>query len=98
MNLNLITVHLIINRLIKKMETVILSKKGSIEIPGKIRQRMRLKESTEFIILEGKDSLTLKRIYKPVAKDFEDIVDWGTKFAKEKGITPEDVLEVLEKS
>jgi len=54
---------------------------------------MRLKESTEFIILEGKDSLTLKRIYKPTSKDFEDIVDWGTKFAKEKGITPEDVLE-----
>ena len=75
------------------METVILNKKGSIKLPEKIRQRMHLKTDTEFIVLEGADTLTLKRIYKPSSGDFEKLVDWGTKFAKEKGITPEDVLE-----
>jgi len=42
--------------------------------------------------------LNKKAGYKPASKDFEELVDWGTKFAKEKGIKPEDVLEVLEKS
>jgi len=76
------------------METVILNKKGSIELPRKIRQRMHLKTNTEFIVLGGTDTLTLKRIYKPsFDDDFEKLVDWGTKFAKERGITPDDVLE-----
>jgi len=75
------------------METVILNKKGNIEIPKEIRQRMRLKSNTEFIVLEGEDSLTLKRIYKPASEDFEELVDWGTKFAKERGIKPDDVVK-----
>ena len=54
---------------------------------------MHLKADTEFIVLEGADSLTLKRIHKPSVDDFEKLVDWGAKFAAEKGITPEDVLE-----
>ncbi|ODS34947.1 MAG: hypothetical protein A7316_04765 [Candidatus Altiarchaeales archaeon WOR_SM1_86-2] len=75
------------------METAVLNKKGGIEIPKKIRQRMQLKPNTEFIVLESADTLTLKRIYKPSSEDFEKLVGWGTKFAKEKGITHEDVLE-----
>ncbi|PKP59944.1 MAG: hypothetical protein CVT88_00255 [Candidatus Altiarchaeales archaeon HGW-Altiarchaeales-1] len=76
------------------MQTVTLNKKGSIEIPKKIRQRMYLNPNTKFIILESEDSLTLKRIYKPqLSDDFEKLVDFGIKFAKEKGITQEDVLK-----
>jgi len=30
---------------------------------------------------------------KPTSKDFEELVCWGTKFAKEKGIKPDDVIE-----
>ena len=75
------------------METVILNKKGIIEIPKKIRQRMQLKSNTKFIVLEDKDSLILKRIYDPSSKEFEELVDWGTRFAKEKGINPEAVLK-----
>ncbi len=49
---------------------------------------MYLNPNTKFIIPESVDSLILNRIYKPqLSDDFEKLVDFGIKFAKEKRIT-----------
>jgi len=38
-------------------------------------------------------SIILKKVQYPTIDDFEELVDWGTKFAKEKGIKEEDALK-----
>jgi len=37
--------------------------------------------------------IILKKLQPPTIDDFEELVDWGVKFAKKKGITLKDILK-----
>ena len=74
------------------MELTKLTPKGYIRIPEDIRGRLKLKPNTSFVIFAVDDTLMLKKIITPSIEDFEKLVDWGTKFAKKKGIKPEDIV------
>jgi AbrB family looped-hinge helix DNA binding protein len=49
----------------EKAELTILSEKGQIVIPAKIRSRMRLKPKTKFLVYECDDSVILKKLKEP---------------------------------
>lgn len=77
----------------EKVELTKLTSKGYVRIPRDIRKSLKLDPNTRFVIFSVDDTLTLKKIETPGIEDFEELTDWGTKFAKEKGIKEEDVIK-----
>lgn len=79
-----------------RVEITKASMKGQIVIPQSIREKLGIKEGTAFAAYGTKDTVILKKIKTPTIEDFERLVDWGVKFAKEKGIKSEkDVVRMM---
>jgi AbrB family looped-hinge helix DNA binding protein len=56
----------------KKADLTILSEKGQVVIPAKIRSQMGLKPKTKFLVYEYHDSVILKKLEEP---DFSKELD-----------------------
>jgi len=78
-----------------KVEITTSSMKGQVVIPQSIRDELSIGPGTKFAAYGKKDLVILKKIRTPTIKDFEKLVDFGTKFAKEKGIKSEKDVETL---
>ena len=73
--------------------------KGQVVIPRRIRDKVGIKPGTAFAAYGTKDMVILKKIKTPSIEEFEKLVDWGVKFAKEKGIQSEnDVVRMIHES
>ncbi len=58
----------------EKADLTILSEKGQVVIPAKIRLRMGLKPKTKFLVYECNDSVILKKFEEPdYSKELEAI-------------------------
>ena len=56
----------------EKAELTILSEKGQVVIPAKIRSHMGLKAKTKFLVFECDDSVILKKFEEPdLSKELE---------------------------
>ncbi len=70
--------------------------KGQVVIPQSIREKLDIKSGTAFAAFGTKDMVILKKIKTPSIEDFEKLVDFGVKFAEEKGIKSEkDVVRMI---
>ena len=49
----------------EKADLTILSEKGQVVIPAKIRSRMGLKPKTKFLVYEYNDPIILKKLTEP---------------------------------
>lgn len=76
-----------------QVEVTTASQKGQVVIPQEIREKLQIREGTKFAVYGSGDTIIFKKLALPTVKDFEKLVDFGVKFAKEKGITEKDVLE-----
>ncbi|MEK6984197.1 MAG: AbrB/MazE/SpoVT family DNA-binding domain-containing protein [Nanoarchaeota archaeon] len=76
-----------------EIEITTTSVKGQIVIPQDIRDDLDIKPGTKFAVYGKKDMVILKKIKTPTLEDFEKLVDFGVKFAKEKGIKSEKDVE-----
>ena len=70
-----------------------IAPKGQVVIRLEIRENLKIREGTKFAVYGSGDTIIFKRLELPTVKDFEKIVDFGVKFAKQKGIREKDVLE-----
>ncbi len=77
----------------EEVEITRTSMKGQVVIPESIRKRLHIMPGTKFATYGKKDIVILKKIKTPTIEDFEKLVDFGTKFAKEKGINSEKDVE-----
>ncbi len=77
----------------EEVEITRTSIKGQVVIPEEIRKRLHIIPGTKFAAYGKKDIVILKKINTPTAEDFERLVDFGIKFAKEKGIKSEKDVE-----
>jgi len=77
-----------------KFETATLTERGQIAIPQDIRKDMHLKPGSKFVVMGRDDTLVLKKIYRPFER-FDDIVEKGRRFAREKGITEKDIEKAI---
>jgi len=59
--------------MVEKIEITKLSSKGQIVIPGKIREILKLKEGTLFVVENQENSILLKKIEMPEAKKYEKL-------------------------
>ncbi len=81
-----------------EVELTKMSSKGQIVIPKKIRDKFGIRPGENFAVFGRKDTIILKKVEVPSNLEaFEALVDWGVKFAKEKGIKEEDIERVIHK-
>lgn len=79
-------------------ELTIMSSKGQIVIPKDVRDQMMIEEGTTFAVFGRDDTLILKRVNVPTAKEaFEKVHKWGIEFASKKGLKEEDVEKIIHK-
>ncbi|MBI2653922.1 AbrB/MazE/SpoVT family DNA-binding domain-containing protein [Candidatus Woesearchaeota archaeon] len=74
-------------------EIVTMSSKGQIVVPKQLRKEFGLETGTNFAIFGKDDTLILKKVNVPTAKEvFEKVHKWGTELAKKKGWKEEDFI------
>jgi len=79
-------------------ELTTLSSKGQIVVPKDMREDMNLVTGTPFAIFGKGDTIILKKVNIPTAKDvFEKIHKWGIKFAEDRGLKEEDINKLIHK-
>jgi antitoxin PrlF len=79
-------------------EIVTMSSKGQIVIPKSLRDHLDLDSGTSFVVFGKEDTLVLKKVNVPSAKDaFEEIHRWGVNMAKEKGWKESDLAGIIHK-
>jgi len=76
-----------------QVEITTVSQKGQVVIPQEIREKLGVKEGMKFAVYGSDGIIIFKRLEVPTAKDFERLVDSGTRFARQKGVKEKDVLE-----
>ena len=72
-----------------------MSSKGQIVIPKTMREGLSLRSGDVFAIFGEEDTLILKKVAIPDENELESLLKWGRDFAKEKGITRQDVEKAI---
>lgn len=72
-----------------------MSSKGQVVIPQMIRESLGIEEGQLFAVFGKDDTIVLMRVTPPSKEEIEEIFKWGREFAKEKGITREDVERAI---
>jgi AbrB family looped-hinge helix DNA binding protein len=83
----------------EKADLTILSKKGQVVIPAKIRSRMGLKPKTKFLVYECDDSVILKKLKEPdLSKEIEAMYKMVDKrVAKYGELSNNEINEIIHK-
>ena len=58
----------------ESLATTRLSSKGQVVIPEEIRERLGLKEGTQFVVIGERDVVILKSIAPPSMEEFDELV------------------------
>ena len=69
-----------------------VTRKGQVTIPQKTRERLGIMEGDYLVATEVKDLVILRKLSLP---SWDELFEYGEKFAIERGITPEDVLKAI---
>jgi len=80
---------------LSKVKLTRLSSKGQIVIPKELRDIMHLEDGEIFAMYGEDDTIVLKRIELPSDSEFKRLLEWGEKFAEDKGITKKDVERAI---
>lgn len=81
------------------VELTKLSSKGQIVIPQRVRDELGLKEGETFAVMGSEDTVVLKKVVMPSAKEvFERVHSWGTKFSAKKGLKEADLQAAIKRS
>jgi AbrB family looped-hinge helix DNA binding protein len=83
----------------EKADLTILSEKGKVVIPARIRSRMGLKPKTKFLVYEFDDSVILKKLVEPdFSKEIEAMYKRvNERIAKYGELTQDDIEEEIQK-
>jgi AbrB family looped-hinge helix DNA binding protein len=80
------------------LATTRMSSKGQVVIPEEIRQRLGLKEGTQFVVVGERDVVILKSIAPPAMEEFDDLVRHARGAARRAGLKPADVRQAIIKA
>ena len=81
------------------MSEVVLTKmssKGQIVIPKVLRELLDIREGDVFAMFGEDDTIILKRVSMPTEEEFQELLRWGTEYAKREGITRDDVQKAID--
>ena len=82
----------------EKLEITSMSSRGQVVIPLDIREQLGLKEGEKFVVVGEDDTVVLKKITMPSFDNFDKLLQKTMRFAKEKGVTKEDVWDAIKRA
>jgi AbrB family looped-hinge helix DNA binding protein len=74
-----------------------MSSKGQVVIPEDIRNRLKLKSGSRFVVVGKDDVIILKTISSPAMAEFDLLVSEARKQAKKAKLKPVDISDALKK-
>jgi len=77
------------------LATTRLSSKGQVVIPEEIRERLGLKEGTQFVVVGERDVVILKSIAPPAMEEFDELVRRARAAARKAGMKPAHVRRAV---
>ena len=80
------------------LATTKLSSKGQVVIPEEIRERLGLKEGTQFVVVGERDVVILKSITPPAMDEFDALVRRARGAARKAGMKPADVRRAVSRA
>lgn len=80
------------------LATTRLSSKGQVVIPEEIRQRLGLKEGTQFVVVGDRDVVIFKTISTPAMAEFDELLSTARDAARKAGMKPADVKRAVAKA
>lgn len=78
--------------------TTKMTSKGQIVIPEETRSRLGMKPGTQFMVIEGKDSLILKVIAPPSMDDFDELIEQARRQADKAGLKQTDITKAARRA
>ena len=72
-----------------------LSSKGQIVIPKTLRNLLSLRAGEVFAMFGEGDTIVLKKLELPSDTEFEELLNWGSDYAKKKKISRKDILKAI---
>ena len=82
----------------EKLEITSMSSRGQVVIPLDIREQLGLREGEKFVVVGEGDTVVLKKITMPSFENFDKLLQKTMKFAKEKGVTKDDVEDAIKRA
>jgi AbrB family looped-hinge helix DNA binding protein len=77
------------------LATTKLSSKGQVVIPEEIRQRLGLREGTQFVVIGERDVVILKSIAPPAMEEFDELVRRARGAARKAGMKPAHIRRAI---
>jgi AbrB family looped-hinge helix DNA binding protein len=81
----------------KNLATTRISSKGQVVIPEDIRNRLKLRYGSRFVVVGKDDVIILKTIAPPAMAEFDLLVSEARKQAKKAKLKPTDISGALKK-
>jgi AbrB family looped-hinge helix DNA binding protein len=81
----------------KNLATTRMSSKGQVVIPEDIRNRLKLRYGSRFVVVGKDDVIILKTIAPPAMAEFDLLVSEARKQAKKAKLKPTDISGALKK-
>jgi antitoxin PrlF len=79
-------------------DLTVMSSKGQIVVPKDVREQLGLSTGTTFAVFGKEDTLILKKVNVPSAKEaFAKVHRFGVEFAKRKGIKEDHTEKIIHK-
>lgn len=76
----------------REVSLVKVTRKGQVTIPQETRERLGIRKGDYLVATEVKDLVILRKMALP---SWDELFDYGEKFAVERGITRDDVLKAI---
>ncbi len=80
------------------LETTRMSSKGQVVIPEAIRDQLRLRAGTQFVVVGNRDVVILKLISPPSLDEFGELMATARKQAKQAGLKPTDITKAIRRA
>jgi AbrB family looped-hinge helix DNA binding protein len=79
----------------ESLATTRLSSKGQVVIPEEIRERLGLKEGTQFVVVADRDFVILKTIAPPAMSECDELLRKARGGARKARMKPADVKRAV---
>ena len=76
-------------------EMTAISSKGQVVLPKAIRDSLSLTPGAKLMVFSDGENILLKPIRKPDLSEFHALMDGAAQWAKEAGMTEEDIADAV---
>ena len=80
--------HNLNSKTMSSIATTKMSSRGQVVIPEKIRERLKLKPGTEFVIIAKGDVVLFKKVSPPGWEQFDALIREARRQARVSALTP----------